>query len=54
MAEPKKRDIWRNSSKRKMGPELSGLEGPRDFLVGILFLVVLILVAMLIAFVAFG
>lgn len=54
MADSKKRDLWRNSSKRKMGPEFSGLEGPRDFLVGILFLVVLILVAMVIAFVAFG
>ncbi|NNC92352.1 MAG: hypothetical protein HKN80_07635 [Acidimicrobiia bacterium] len=54
MADPKKRDIWRHSSKEKMGPEFSGLEGPRDFLVGILFLVLLIVVAMVIAFVMFG
>jgi hypothetical protein len=44
----------RNPWKRKMGVEFSGLEAPRDFLVAILALVGLVLVAMVIAFVAFG
>jgi hypothetical protein len=44
------RDAWKN----KMGPEFSGFERTRDFLVALLALAILIGVAMVIAFVAFG
>ena len=44
------RDAW----KRKMGPEFSGLERTRDFLVALAALVIFIGVAMVIAFIAFG
>jgi len=44
------RDHW----KRKMGVEFSGLERSRDFLVAFAFVAVLFVVAMVIAFVAFG
>ena len=55
MASPKQPDgTERHSSNRKMGVEFSGLEGVRDFLVAFLFLAILIGVAMVIAFVAFG
>ena len=40
--------------KRKMGVGFSGLERPRDFLIAILFGVAFVLVAMLLAFVAYG
>ena len=43
-----------NSWKKKMGVELSGLEGTRDFLVALGFVLVMITVAMVIAFVMFG
>jgi hypothetical protein len=43
-------DTW----KSKMGVEFSGLETARDFLVAIAALVGLVLVAIAIAFVAFG
>ena len=43
-------DSW----KRRIGAELSGLERPRDFLVAFIFLVVFILVAAVIAWIAFG
>jgi hypothetical protein len=55
MASPKQPDgTGRHSSNRKMGVEFSGLEGVRDFLVAFLFLAILMGVAMVIAFVAFG
>ena len=44
------RDAW----KRKMGPEFSGLERTRDFLVALAALAIFIGVAMVIAFIAFG
>ena len=46
----KPRDTWKN----RIGVEFSGLERTRDFLIGIAFFVVLVVVAMLIAFFAFG
>lgn len=42
------------SWKSKMGVEFSGLERPRDFLVALAVLAVFVLIAMAIAFVAFG
>ena len=44
----------RNPWKRKMGVEFSGLQGPRDFLVGLLFVVLLVGAGMVIAFLSFG
>lgn len=44
------KDSW----KSKMGVELSGLEGTRDFLVAIGLIAVVVIVGMLIAFIAFG
>ena len=44
------KDPW----KRKMGVGFSGLEHIRDFLVAFVFIVVLVGVAMMIAFIAFG
>lgn len=40
--------------KRKMGPELSGLETPRDFLVAFLFVAIFLATAAFLAFLAFG
>jgi hypothetical protein len=42
------------SWKTKMGVQLSGLEGTRDFLVALGFVAVLITTAMLIAYISFG
>lgn len=46
----KERDPWR----RKMGAEFSGLEHARDFIVAFIFIAILVLVAMVIAYIAFG
>ena len=46
----KPRDTW----KRKMGPEFSGFERSRDFLVAIVAVGILIGLGMLIAFLSFG
>lgn len=46
---PKPRSPW----KRKMGPEFSGLERPRDFLVAFTFVAILLGTAALLAFLAF-
>lgn len=43
-------DSW----KRRIGAELSGLERPRDFLIAFAFLIVFVLVAAVIAWIAFG
>jgi hypothetical protein len=43
-------DSW----KSRIGAELSGLERPRDFLVAFAFLIGFILVAAVIAWIAFG
>lgn len=48
--ERRPRDSW----KRKMGVEFSGLERSRDFLVAFLFFAVFVIIAMVIAFIAFG
>ena len=42
------------SWKTKMGVEFSGLEGTRDFFVALGFIVILITVGMVIAYMAFG
>jgi hypothetical protein len=42
------------SWKTKMGVEFSGLEGTRDFLVAFGFVLILIIVGMLIAYITFG
>lgn len=47
---PKERDSW----KRRMGVEFSGLERSRDFLVAFVFFVVFVIIAMVIAFIMFG
>ena len=44
----------RNPWKRKMGPEFSGFERTRDFLVAIGFVAALIGVGMVIAYLSFG
>lgn len=46
----KPRDTW----KRKMGPEFSGFERTRDFLVALMFVALLIGTGMVIAYLSFG
>jgi hypothetical protein len=48
--QPRDADAW----KEKMGPEFSGLERTRDFLVALLFVAALVIVASVIAYLAFG
>ncbi len=54
MSHEQRPDEPREPWKRKMGAEFSGLERPRDFLVAFLAVAVLITIALVIAYVAFG
>lgn len=54
MTKRRSADVDSDSWKKRIGVEFSGLERPRDFLVAFAFLVGFVMVAAVIAWIAFG